>query len=80
MAVCSPLAEPSEPRADSELFQSNRYRHLIDDVHFRSWLATFKMFDRDGGGDVDLKELGVVFRQLGMTPSQDEMERMIYEV
>ena len=34
-----------------------------------NWHNTFKMFDRDGGGDVDLKELGLMFRQLGYSPS-----------
>ena len=58
----------------------NRYSHLVDKTLLSHWKATFSAFDRDGGGDVDLKELGVAFRQLGMTPSQDEMERMIFEV
>jgi|EP00900_Chrysochromulina_parva_P027944 hypothetical protein len=44
------------------------------------WEQTFKMFDRDGGGDVDLRELGLMFRQLGQTPTERQMLLLIEEV
>ena len=35
-----------------------RYTHLVRDEHeLRAWYMTFKQYDRDGGGDVDLSEV-----------------------
>ena len=44
------------------------------------WYKIFVTFDRDGGGDVDLRELGLMFRQLGQKPSEREMNLLIEEV
>ena len=42
----------------------------------QSWCETFQA-GRDGGGDVDLVELGLMFRQLGQRPTEREMKDMI---
>lgn len=44
------------------------------------WREIFKGFDRDNGGDVDLRELGLMFRQLGQSPSEEQMRLFIEEV
>ncbi|KAJ1637354.1 calmodulin-like protein, partial [Pavlovales sp. CCMP2436] len=41
---------------------------------------TFDQFDRDGGGDVDVRELGVMFRALRQFPQERELERMVSDV
>ena len=41
---------------------------------------TFDQFDRDGGGDVDVRELGVMFRALRQFPSDHELQRMVKDV
>ena len=57
---------------------SNRYSALASgEEELQLWWDTFVSFDRDGGGDVDLKELGLMFRQLGHTPTEKEMQAMI---
>ena len=59
---------------------ANRYTSMSDDAAMRLWHKTFQMFDRDGGGDVDLRELGLMFRQLGQAPSEKQMLLLIEEV
>lgn len=41
---------------------------------------TFKIFDSDGDGEITAKELGVIMRQLGLNPSEEELIEMIQEV
>lgn len=58
----------------------NRYSDMAGPEAMKLWEQTFKMFDRDGGGDVDLRELGLMFRQLGQTPTERQMLLLIEEV
>ena len=41
---------------------------------------SFKMFDKDGDGTITAKELGIVMRQLGLSPTDGELQEMIQEV
>ena len=38
------------------------------------------MFDADGSGKIDAKELKVAMRALGFEPKREELKRMISEV
>ena len=40
----------------------------------------FNMFDKDGNGSINLKEIGIVMRSLGQNPTEMELENMISEV
>ncbi|TNV75245.1 hypothetical protein FGO68_gene10885 [Halteria grandinella] len=40
----------------------------------------FKMFDSEGRGTITVRELGVVMRQLGVNPTDEELQEMIQEV
>ncbi|XP_054439804.1 centrin-1 [Pteronotus mesoamericanus] len=40
----------------------------------------FDLFDADGSGTIDVKELKVAMRALGFEPRKDEMKKMISEV
>ena len=44
------------------------------------WHSIFSQFDRDGGGDVDLREIGLMFRHLGQKPSDAQMQLFVEEV
>lgn len=37
----------------------------------------FQMFDKDGDGTIDTKELGAVMRSLGQFPDMEEIEEMV---
>ena len=39
----------------------------------------FALFDKDGDGKIDSKELGTVMRTLGLKPTQDELQGLIEE-
>jgi centrin-1 len=39
----------------------------------------FDLFDTDGSGSIDAKELKVAMRALGFEPSKDEVKRMMAE-
>ena len=67
----------AEPPAVAE---PNRYAHMVPEETLEKWRSTFVFFDRDGGGSVDLKELGTMFRKLGLTPSDEEMRAMVHAV
>ncbi|KAL1241811.1 Calmodulin-like protein [Trichinella spiralis] len=41
--------------------------------------AAFKMFDRDSNGTINIKELGVAMRMLGLNPTEDELLNMVNE-
>ena len=68
------------PSTDPDSVPPNRYSPMASPDELLLWHNTFKMFDRDGGGDVDLRELGLMFRQLGQTPTEREMRLLIEEV
>jgi hypothetical protein len=57
-----------------------RYSKHASETEVSHWYSTFKMFDRDGGGDVDLREIGLMFRQLGQQPTERQMRLLIEEV
>jgi centrin-1 len=40
----------------------------------------FNLFDTDGSGTIDVKELKVAMRALGFEPKKDELKKMIAEV
>lgn len=40
----------------------------------------FDLFDADGSGKIDAKELKVAMRALGFEPKREELKRMIAEV
>lgn len=58
---------------------STRYSHQIDEDDAVRWHATFQEYDTDGSGDVDLRELGLLFRRLGQAPSEARMKCIIFE-
>ena len=43
------------------------------------WYAEFKMYDRDGNGQITRTELGTVLRMLGQNPTEMELKNIIEE-
>ncbi|KAK3599650.1 hypothetical protein CHS0354_029111 [Potamilus streckersoni] len=52
----------------------------LTDEQIAELREAFSLFDKDGDGDISVKELGSVMRSLGQNPSDKELEEMIKEV
>jgi len=52
----------------------------LTDEQISEFKEAFQMFDKDGDGQIDSKELGTVMRSLGQNPSESELQDMIGEV
>ena len=62
------------------LAASNRYAHLIEADELKKYTETFAAYDRDGGGEVDSLELGVMFRKLGHAVPDEAVFAMLDSV
>ena len=51
----------------------------LTDAQKAEFKETFSLFDKDGDGTIDPKELGVVMRSLGQNPTEEELEEMVLE-
>ncbi|MFH4973361.1 hypothetical protein AB6A40_000070 [Gnathostoma spinigerum] len=45
----------------------------------QEFAQAFKMFDRDGNGTINIRELGVAMRTLGLNPTEEELLNMVNE-
>uniref|UniRef100_A0A7E4ZRT7 Calmodulin n=1 Tax=Panagrellus redivivus TaxID=6233 RepID=A0A7E4ZRT7_PANRE len=45
----------------------------------RDFASIFEMFDKDGNGTMNIKELGVAMRTLGLNPTEEELLNMVNE-
>ncbi|KAL3873879.1 hypothetical protein ACJMK2_036962 [Sinanodonta woodiana] len=52
----------------------------LTDEQIAELREAFSLFDKDGDGDISVKELGSVMKSLGQNPSEKELEDMIREV
>ena len=52
------------------------YRH----VHQHNYQQAFKLFDKDGGGSIDVEELKEAMEALGQTPTVEQIQIMVDEV
>ena len=58
----------------------NRYAVLLTAAELEEYQQTFATYDADGGGDLEVKEIGVAMRQLGGRPTDADIRKMIAEV
>jgi Ca2+-binding EF-hand superfamily protein len=55
-------------------------RSELSDDQKQEIREAFNLFDTDGSGTIDIKELRVAMRALGFEPKKDELKKMIAEV
>ena len=66
--------EQRDPDLDDESI-----RALLDEEQIIELKGVFEMFDVDGSGAIDAKELKQVMQNLGMNPTEEEVNRMMQE-
>ena len=52
----------------------------LSEETIKQFRSIFELFDKDGNGQITSKELGTVMRNLGQSPSEEELKQMIREV
>merc|ERR1712224_743115 len=52
----------------------------LDDTQKQEIKEAFDLFDTDGSGNIDIKELTIAMKALGCEPNQGEIEKMISDV
>lgn len=52
----------------------------LSEQQISNFMEAFIMFDKDGDGTINTKELGHLMRSLGQNPTEEELEDMINEV
>ncbi|XP_046582415.1 uncharacterized protein LOC124289793 [Haliotis rubra] len=56
---------------------------ILDELtqeQIEDYSRAFRLFDKDGDGTIDAKELGTVMRSLGQNPNDDELQEILEEV
>jgi len=77
--VASLASRPAEGGADIRRPQRTKPKGLTDD-QIQEIREAFDLFDTDGSGTIDAKELKVAMRALGLDAKKDEIRRMINDI
>lgn len=56
------------------------FRQELTEKQKKDIKEAFDLFDADGSGVIDIKELKVALRALGFEPKKDEIKRLISEI
>jgi hypothetical protein len=51
--------------------------HTLSEVQLEEFREAFEAFDKDGGGSIDKHELHELFKSLGQTPTEAEIDEMV---
>uniref|UniRef100_A0A5S6QZM7 EF-hand domain-containing protein n=1 Tax=Trichuris muris TaxID=70415 RepID=A0A5S6QZM7_TRIMR len=71
----------SDSRSRDDLHRTANRPTCLDysDEELEEFNAAFKMFDRDSNGTINIKELGVAMRMLGLNPTEDDLLNIVNE-
>lgn len=53
------------------------YKFHLSDEQLRDLQTSFDIFDKDGTGNIDIKDLKVILRALGFEPQEDEIKKLL---
>ena len=61
----------------SQKIQKAIYKFSFSKEQRRDLKTAFDIFDKDGTGNIDIKDLKVILRALGFEPQEDEVKRLL---
>ena len=53
------------------------YKFHLNEEQLRDLQTSFDIFDKDGTGNIDIKDLKVILRALGFEPQEDEIKKLL---
>ena len=56
------------------------YKFKFTKEQNRDLQTAFEIFDKDGTGNIDIKDLKVILRALGFEPQEDEIKRLLSQI
>ncbi|KAE9550009.1 hypothetical protein FO519_006777 [Halicephalobus sp. NKZ332] len=71
--------ETSESKMHRQYTSSSTGDEEFSAEELEEFATAFKMFDKDGNGTMNIKELGVAMRTLGLNPTEEELLNMVNE-
>ncbi|KAI6221276.1 EF hand [Aphelenchoides fujianensis] len=75
---CAPSRPPT-----AQCTANSRPRRMQDEEYsleeLQEFAQAFKMFDRDSSGTMNIKELGIAMRTLGLNPTEEELLNIVNE-
>jgi centrin-1 len=64
-------------KTQSQKIQKAIYKFSFSKEQRRDLKTAFDIFDKDGTGNIDIKDLKVILRALGFEPQEDEVKRLL---
>jgi centrin-1 len=71
---------PRKPTSGGQKKKSNGPRPELTEEQKQEIREAFDLFDADGSGTIDVKELKVAMRALGFEPKKEEIKKMIADI
>ena len=71
---------PRKPMSGGQKKKSNGPRPELTEEQKQEIREAFDLFDADGSGTIDVKELKVAMRALGFEPKKEEIKKMISDI
>jgi len=80
MSAVTPVSNLRKPISGAQKKKSNGPRPELSDEQKQEIREAFDLFDADGSGTIDVKELKVAMRALGFEPKKEEIKKMIADI
>ncbi|XP_006881188.1 PREDICTED: centrin-4-like [Elephantulus edwardii] len=74
------LSEASSSHRCPDQWKKRAARIKLNETQKQDIKEAFDLFDVDGSGTIDVKELKIAMRALGFEPKKDEIKKMIAEI
>jgi calmodulin len=59
---------------------NKKYSKLFQLNSLFSYVKAYKLFDKDGSGTIEIQEIGLVLRNLGLFPTEKELNQMLNDI